>query len=136
MARLILDTGVLIDAVRGRSDLKTLLTDEDDVSLPVVVVAEYLVGVHRDHDPARKAAQRAFLAAVLNVVPVEPYDLEIANSHAELLAHTRANGQIRGSHDLIIAATAIATNRTLLTTDKKAEFHLLPGIDVCLIKRA
>lgn len=111
------------------------MTDEDDVSLPAVVVAEYLAGVHRDHDPARQAAQRAFLNAVLDVVPVEPYDLDIANSHAELLAHTRTNGQSRGSHDLIIAATAIATNRTLITTDEKAEFHLLPGIDVCLVKR-
>ena len=133
MARLILDTGVLIAAVRARYDLRTAFTDEDDVSLPAVAVAEYLAGVHADHDPARQAAQRKFLEVVLSQVPVEPYDLDIAELHAELLAHTRKTGRLRGPHDLIIAATAIATDRILLTTDEKAEFDLLPGINVRLV---
>ena len=41
MARLILNSGVLVAGVRGRLDLGAT-TDEDDVALPTVVVAEYL----------------------------------------------------------------------------------------------
>ncbi len=41
MARLILDSGVLVAGARGRLDLGAL-TDEDDVALPAVVLAEYL----------------------------------------------------------------------------------------------
>jgi tRNA(fMet)-specific endonuclease VapC len=41
------------------------------------------------------------------------------------------SGRKRGAHDLIIAATAVATNRTVLTGDRKAQFGELPGV-ACL----
>lgn len=133
MARLILDTGVLVAAVRGRFDLTTL-SDEDDAALPAVVIAEYLAGVLRDNDPGRRAAQRAFLDDVLAAVPVEDYGPTVAEHHAELLAHVRDTGQPRGTHDLIIAATARASGRTLLTTDEWARFDTLPGVSSRLVR--
>ncbi|MCE7007741.1 PIN domain-containing protein [Kibdelosporangium philippinense] len=132
MARLILDTGVLVHAVRGRLDLSRL-TDEDDVSIPAVVVAEYLTGVLQDHNEARRTVQRAFLDEVLTVVPIENYDPLIAQHHAELMVHVRQTSQPRGAHDLIIAATARATGRILLTTDASAEFDKLPEVQARLI---
>jgi tRNA(fMet)-specific endonuclease VapC len=39
-----------------------------------------------------------------------------------------SKGKQRSSYDLMIAATAAATNRILLTTDAKAEFNQLPGV--------
>jgi tRNA(fMet)-specific endonuclease VapC len=122
-----LDTGVLVAAVRGQVDLAAL-PDEDDVALPAVVIAEYLAGVLRDTDHGRRAVQRAFLDEVLAAVPVEDYDPGVARDHAELLAHTQNIGQPRGAHDLIIAATARATDRTLVTTDERARFDELPGV--------
>lgn len=127
MARLILDTGVLIAGVRGKFDLDAL-PEQDDAALAAVSLAEYLTGVLLDHDPGRQAAQRAFLSDVLAAVPVEDYTTTVAEHHAELLAHTRSSGTRRGAHDLIIAATARATGRTLLTTDAHARFGDLPGI--------
>ena len=56
---MILDTGVLVAAVRGRLDM-AVLPDEDDVALPAVVLGEYLAGVLRDDDHGRRAAHRAF----------------------------------------------------------------------------
>jgi tRNA(fMet)-specific endonuclease VapC len=127
VARLILDTGVLVAAARGRLDLDEL-TDDDDVTVPTVVIAEFLTGVLLDPDPARQAVQKAFLEAILSVIGVEDYDPTIAEHHAELLAHVRRTGQQRGAHDLIIAATARATGRELLTTDEKARLHELPDV--------
>lgn len=92
MARLILDTGVLVAGVRGRLDVAAV-TDEDDVALPAVVLAEYLTGVVLDADPARQAAQRAFLAELLTVMPVEDYTPTVAEHHAALLAHVRRAGR-------------------------------------------
>lgn len=69
-------------------------------------MGEYLAGTLLDSDPARAAAQRAFLEEVLRVLPVHPYDRAVADHHAELLAHVRRTGSRRGVHDLIIAATA------------------------------
>jgi tRNA(fMet)-specific endonuclease VapC len=89
VARLILDTGVLVAAVRGVLDL-----------------AE---------------------------VPVEDYDSTVAGHHAELIAHMRRVGRPRGAHDLIIAATARATGRTILTTDRRARFDELPSVSARLV---
>jgi tRNA(fMet)-specific endonuclease VapC len=130
--RVILDTGVLIDAARGTlSD--DALRDEDDVALPAVVVAEYLAGVVLDPDPGRQAAQRALLTDILTVTPVADYTHTVAEHHAELLAHVRRGGDPRGAHDLLIAATARATDRTLLSGDPRARFDELPGVDTRLV---
>ena len=132
MARVILDSGVLVAGARGRLDLAAL-TDEDDVALPAVVLAEYLTGVLLDRDHHRRAAQRAFLDDVLAVAPIEDYTPTVAEHHAELLAHVKRSGNPRGPHDLIIAATARATSRTLMTTDAKAAFDELPDLEVRLV---
>lgn len=132
MARLILDTGILVAGARGKLDLAAL-PDEDDVALPAVVVAEYLTGTLLDDDAGRNAAQRAFLRDVLTVTPVEDYDATVAEHHAELLAHARRTGRTRGVHDLIIAATARATGRILLTTDERARFDELPDVQTRIV---
>jgi tRNA(fMet)-specific endonuclease VapC len=132
VARLILDTGVLVAAFRGRLDFGGFL-DGDDVALPAVVIAEYLAGVHLDTDDGRSAAQREFLEDVLGVVPVEDYTPTVAQHHAVLLAEVTRLGAPRGTLDLIIAATARATGRVLVTTDGRARFGDLPGVDERLL---
>lgn len=132
MARVILDTGVLVAAVRGRLDLAAI-AEEDDVALPVVALAEYLTGVELDPDPARRAVQHAFLEELLAVTPVADYTPEVAIEHAALLAHVRRTGRPRGAHDLIIAATARATDRLLVSTDTQAGFTDLPEVEVRLL---
>jgi tRNA(fMet)-specific endonuclease VapC len=132
VARLILDTSVLIAGVRSDTDLGRL-ANADDIAVPGVVVAEYVAGVLLDGDPGRAAAQRSFLDEVLEVVPVAGYDRAVAEHHAVLLAHTRRNGGPRGVHDLIVAATARASQRTILTADARARFDELPGVTAQLL---
>ena len=130
---MILDSGVLIAVARGRLDLETVAAD-DDLALPALAVAEFFVGAELDADPARRAGQRAFLDDVLGVVPVVDYTPQVALHHAALLAHVRRTGRPRGPHDLIIAATARASSRTLVTTDSRAGFDDLPEVDVRLLE--
>lgn len=61
------------------------------------------------------------------MVPVHAYDRAVVNHHAELLAHVQRTGTKRGVHDLVIAATARAAERTVLTADERAHFGELPG---------
>ena len=129
MDRLILDTGVLVATVRGRATVP----DDADIAIPAVAIAEYLAGVHLDPDAGRQAAQKAFLTEVLAVVPVCDYDRTVAEHHADLLADTARAGRRRGPHDLIIAATARATGRTILTTDMQARFDELPDVNARVI---
>jgi len=132
VARLILDTGVLIAGARGRLDMAAL-ADTDDVALPAVAVAEYRAGTLLDAEPGRAAAQRAFVDELLQVVPIHDYDRTVAEHHAALLAHVRRMGSRGGAHDLIIAATARATDRMVLTADERASFGELPDVEVRLI---
>jgi tRNA(fMet)-specific endonuclease VapC len=133
VARLILDTGVLVEAVRGRIDLADVGAG-DDVAVPAIALAEYLVGVELDADPARQAAQRAFVEELLAIMPIIEYTKTVAEHHAALLAHVRRAGRPRGAHDLIIAATARATGRLLLSTDEQAGFTDLPDVPVRIVR--
>ena len=132
MARVILDTGVLVAVVRRRVS-GDVVSGTDDVALPAIAVAEFLTGVELDPDPERRAAHRTFLDDVLRVVPVADYTAQTAVHHAALLAHTRRTGRPRGPHDLIVAATARATGRVLVTTDGKADFGDMPELSVRLL---
>ena len=128
MARLILDTTVLIDAERHGETLEGLIADDDDVAIAAVTVAELLVGVELA-DASRRPARTSYVADVVATISVESYDVDVARAHARLLAHARRAGRPRGAHDLIIAATALERNRTLVSADADA-FADLPGLVV------
>lgn len=125
--RLILDTGVIIRAERGGSGLTELLAADDDITIAAITLAELQLGVELADD-ARRAGRQEFVDGIRALVPVEDYTVDVARVHARLLAHVRKEGKPRGAHDLIIAATAAATARTLLTADGKAAFDDLPGV--------
>jgi tRNA(fMet)-specific endonuclease VapC len=126
--RLILDTTVLIAAERASAATDEVVGDDDDVAMAAVSVAELLVGVEladRGHQPAR----RRYVDALIETIPIEPYDLEVARTHAALLAHVHEVGRPRGSHDLLIAATARKCGRTVVTADGRG-FADLPRVEV------
>ncbi|HJD83846.1 PIN domain-containing protein [Kitasatospora aureofaciens] len=123
--RLILDTGVLIQA--ERTGAPALFDPEDDVAIAAITAAELHLGVE-PADDARRLRRQTFVDAVLAVVPIEHYTPDTARIHARLMAHVRRQGKPRGAHDLIIAATALTTARTVVTTDASAGFADLPGV--------
>jgi tRNA(fMet)-specific endonuclease VapC len=128
LGRLILDTTVLVDAERGGEALAVAIDDADDVAIAAITVAELRVGVQMAKGRRREKRER-FVSAVLDAVSVEPYDLEVAVAHADLLAHVRRSGTPRGAHDLIIAATARARAREGVSTDRSG-FADLPEVSV------
>jgi tRNA(fMet)-specific endonuclease VapC len=132
--RLILDTGILIRAERGRVRVDRAVRDDDDVAIAAITAAELRVGVELA-DAGRRQDRAAYVEDVLATVPVEDYTLEVAATHARLLAHVRRSGRSRGAHDLIIAATAAASGRTVLTFDASAAFADLPGVDALVVGR-
>ena len=100
--------------------------------MAAVTVAELLVGVQLA-DRRRKPARRRYVEALIDTIPVEPYDLEVARTHASLLAHTHQAGRPRGPHDLLIAATARRSGRTVVTADPSG-FADLPEVDVRVLR--
>jgi tRNA(fMet)-specific endonuclease VapC len=105
-----------------------VIEDGDDVAIAAITAAELKVGVQLAKGRRRDKRER-FVAAVLDAVSIEPYDVEVAEAHADLLAHVRRTGTPRGAHDLIIAATARARQRQIVSTDQTG-FVELPGVSI------
>ncbi|CAN5116947.1 hypothetical protein BH20ACT5_BH20ACT5_15930 [soil metagenome] len=129
--RLILDTGILVAAERGTTTLDEVIAEDDDLVIAAITVAELRTGVELA-TKRHRAARADFVRKILETVPVEPYDVATADAHARLLASVHRAGTQRGAQDLIIAATAVATDRTVLTTDRTANWQDLPGVS-CLV---
>jgi tRNA(fMet)-specific endonuclease VapC len=125
--RLILDTNMLIAYERGTIDRSAL--DEDDLAIAPVSVAEYRVGIEMAATVERAAERARAIAVITSAVNVLDYTEATAVHHGRLLAHTRRSGTARGAHDLIIAAHAAETGRTIVSRDIKARFGELPGVN-------
>ncbi|MGO8885886.1 MAG: PIN domain-containing protein [Streptosporangiaceae bacterium] len=124
--RLILDTNVLIAYERETIDRAAL--DADELAVAAVSIAEYRVGIELADTPVRAADCARALVAITSAVEVLDYTETTAACHARLIAHARRTGTPRGAHDLIIAAHAVQTDRTVLTFDAKARFADLPEV--------
>ncbi len=128
MTRLLFDTTFLIDAERTRDDLDEVIDDDEDIAIAAVTIAELRVGALLA-DRRRKASRTAYVEDIISTIPVIDYDMDVAEAHAELLVEVRSQGSPRGAHDLIIAATARASNRMIVTADRTA-FRSLSGVEV------
>ena len=130
MAQLI-DASVFIALERrGQDPLTPTTTASDDrVGIAAITASELLVGVHRADSPQRRLRREAFVETILERIPVLPFDLRVARSHAQILAQLAATGQLIGANDLLIAATALSYGYSVLT-DNLREFHRVPGLVV------
>ncbi len=124
--RVILDTGVLIAIERGKLDVDAVL-GADDAAIATITAMELLVGVERA-DGAHRPARAVHVEALLSSLPIEAYNLPVARLHARLAVEAMSKGRPRSAYDMMIAATAAATNRILLTTDASAGFDQLSGV--------
>jgi tRNA(fMet)-specific endonuclease VapC len=130
--RVILDTGVLIAIERGKLDVDTVL-GIDDAAIAAITAMELLVGVERADD-AHRQSRAVRVEAILSSLPIESYTVGVARVHARLAVEAMAKGRPRSANDMMIAATAAATSRILLTTDASAGFDQLAGLRAEVLK--
>ena len=130
MATLI-DASVLIEAERGRLELKDLLSAAASVpaAIAAITASELLHGVHRGAPPRFRSRREAFVEHLLSRLPVIPFDLLAARVHARLWADLSARGVVIGPHDLLIGATAMAIGASVTTRDLRS-FPKIPHLKV------
>ena len=124
---ILIDTSVLVDAERGGSTLERVASDEHLIS--VISVSEFIHGIHRAVDGARRARRQAFVEQVLVELEALPITIEVARVHASIWAQLEAAGEVIGMHDLWIAATALTHGLRVATTNAR-EFERVPGLSV------
>lgn len=133
MASLI-DSSVLIEIERGRSDLRGLLESRGDagIAMAAITAAELLHGVRRLRASKRKTRAEAIVETFLAAIPVVPFDLVCARAHARIGADLTRRGITIGTHDLMISATALARGFSVVTRDRRS-FPRVPGLQVELL---
>lgn len=124
----LIDTSVLIDIERGRTDLEAPFDDEDR-AISAVTASELLHGVHRATRAHVRARRQAFVEHILAALDPIPIDLRVARAHAAAWAQLDAAGTRIGAHDLWIAATALAHGYAVVT-DNVRDFARVPGLTV------
>jgi tRNA(fMet)-specific endonuclease VapC len=124
--RVILDTGVIIAFERGHLDIDAVL-GADDAAIASITAMELLVGVERA-DETHRQRRMLHVEAVLASVPIVDYTLDVARVHARLAVQAMSLGRPRSAYNMIVAATAVAEGRTLLTTDASADFTGLASL--------
>ena len=130
MARLI-DASVFVELERRGQPVATLGADlggEAD-ALAAITASELLAGVNRAVSSAHRRRRERFIEGILERLPIIPFDLPVARTHARLAAELAAAGQPIGANDLLIAATALTHGYALLTHNLR-DFRRVPGLVV------
>ena len=127
----LIDTSVFVALERGQLDPVTLEGERDDeeIAMAAITASELLHGVHRLKTAASRARADRFVEALLALVPVIPFDLDVAREHARLDAELSAAGKAVGDADLQIAATAVAMDYRIATRDRRS-FPRIAGVDL------
>ncbi len=125
----VLDTSVLVEAERGRIDLERLIAEPqiDSIAIAAITVSELLQGSIRSRTAAHRVRRIAFADYLIRGVPVLPFGLPEARRHADLWADLAERGMLIDPHDLLIAATALASGLVVATLNGR-HFSRVPGL--------
>lgn len=109
-----LDTNTLIYYFKDMGNVSTNLLQipPKDIGVPSIVMYELEVGIAKSTSPQKRIQQ---LKTLLSAVTVLPFAETEAKSAALIRADLETQGQPIGPYDVLIAATALANNATLVT---------------------
>lgn len=116
--RYLLDTCVLSDFVKG--DIKTIhhitSCSPAELNISALTVMEIEYGVLLV--PGKKSiAIKEVISDLIESIKIIPFSKEIAIEAALIRANLRKEGQPIGSYDVLIAATAVHANLTMVTAN-------------------
>ncbi len=127
----IFDTSEIISLERNQQVVDSLILgrEEEPFGISVISVAELLHGVERADTETRKILRQAFVEKVIELFPVLPFDTSVARTYARLWAALAKKGLTVGAHDLIIAATAISLDYSIVTANVR-DFEKIEGLRI------
>ena len=128
LASFLVDTDWVIDHFNGvqavTRRLQALRTQ--GLALSIISVAELWEGVHFSKDPTRS---EAMLTEFLSGVVILGIDEEICRRFGQLRGSLRSAGKLVGDFDLLVAASALRHDLTLLTNNRR-HFERVEGLRI------
>lgn len=130
---IIIDTSVIIAAERKNIDFNQWQKYES-AYISSITITELLVGVHRAKNPEIRMKRSAFVEHIVSSISSLAFGEEEARLYAGILDELYRQNITIGTHDMMIAATAIANGYPVLTTNEK-DFKRIPGLEVLVINK-
>ena len=118
---LVLDTSVLIEAERGKLALSSLLRKsfpQESIYITSISVSELYLGAHLSHK-SFKEQRTTSIETIISSLIILDFDSMVAKAHANAWSHLKKKGILIGPYDLIIAATCLYHQHSLLTFNIK-----------------
>jgi len=126
----LLDTNAVVHALNGLASVRgrlNALGDDDRVVTSTIVLAELIYGAEcsaRRDQNRRNVNEKMSRIEVVDVTPA------VADRFGVLKAHLRRGGRLKADLDLLIAATAVDLDATLVTDDGDLLKGDIPGLRV------
>src|SRR6266849_7517672 len=128
----LVDTDWIAAYLKGRQPFLQVLTElaTEGLAVSLMTYGEIYEGIYFGTDPK---AQETGFQRLLRVVAVLPFNRTIMRRFARLRGQLRQTGQLIGDPDVLIAATALQYDLTLITNNRRhferiAELKLLPTL--------
>lgn len=128
---LLIDSSVIIGLERRGDHFPRWAAAISDgpMTIASVTASELMMGIHRADSEERRLRRQSYIEGIIEEIPVLPFDLSVARTHARIWAELLSAGQMVPDRDLIIAATALAHGHDILT-DNLRDFERVPGLTV------
>ena len=123
--RLMIDTSIYIEYLRGNKDIKNILDFTDIISFSVVSIGEIFAGFHLSKNTKKYLTE---IEEYLNSPRLIIYniDSETAEFYAKIVSELKLNGSPIPTNDIWIAALALQHGIKLFTIDN--HFKKVPGL--------
>lgn len=110
----LIDTDWVIDYLKGTEGAGRLLDPlaHDGIAISLITYGEIFEGIYYGRNPER---HEQVFRAFLQVAPILPLSASGMERFAHIRGALRAKGQLIGDADLLIAATALEHDLTLVT---------------------
>lgn len=126
---LVLDTSVLIEAERGKLSLSSLLRKtfpKESIYISSISVSELYLGEHLSQKIFKEQRTTSIEIMISSLIILD-FDSKVAKAHAKAWSQLKKKGILIGPYDLIIAATCLYHQHSLLTFNIK-EFSRVPNL--------
>lgn len=122
----LVDSDWVVDYLKGRPNALTLLDGllHEGLAISIITFGEVYEGIYYSRDPKHN---EAIFRNFLRGVSILGINRPIARQFAIIRGDLRGKGQLIGQPDILIAATAIYHDLTLLTRNMK-DYQRIPAL--------
>lgn len=124
----LIDTDVMVHSLRGNSKVTERIAQTANVpkAISIVTYGELLYGAKRS---AQKEKNSAVVYRLAEILPIYGVSRATMETFTDLKIALEKKGQRIEDFDLLIAATAVSRNYTLVTGNTK-HFRRIPGLQL------